>query len=116
MTTHEVVRGDLFLDGRLFPADSLRILAPGMEMTTRRRIGRVGDFALEDDPFGTPARIRFGHRGQKRIPIPRRLTSTGCVIAAEPVHRCASDRATLSSDHGVDGPAIISHIALVATR
>ena len=63
MTAHEVVGGNLFLYRRLFPADGLRITAPGMEMTTRRGIGRVGYFALKNDPFGTKARIRFGDRG-----------------------------------------------------
>ena len=38
-------------------------------MTTRRSIGGVGDFALEDDPVGAQARIRFGDRGQQRLGI-----------------------------------------------
>jgi hypothetical protein len=63
MTAHEVVGGNLFLYWRLLSADGLRVLAPGMEMATRRGIGRVGYFALKDDPFGTKARIRFGDRG-----------------------------------------------------
>src|SRR4030081_2376248 len=75
MTAHEVVGGDLFQYRRLLPADGLRKLAPGMEMTTRRRIGRVGYFALEDDPFGAKARIRFGDRGQERLGI--RMLRTG---------------------------------------
>ena len=49
MTAHEVVGGYLFLRRRLHSADGLRILAPGMEMTTRRWFGRIGYFALEDD-------------------------------------------------------------------
>jgi hypothetical protein len=51
MTAHEVVGGNLFLHRRLFPADGLSVPAPGVEMATRRRIGRVGNLALEDDPF-----------------------------------------------------------------
>src|ERR1700674_4816614 len=69
MTAHEVVGGDLFLYRGLLPADGLSILAPGMEMTTRRGIGRVGYFALEDDPFGAKARIRFGDRRQEGLGI-----------------------------------------------
>jgi len=69
MTAHEVVGGDLFLYRGLLSADGLRILAPGMEMTTRRGIGRVGYFALEDNPFGAKARIRFGDRRQKGLGI-----------------------------------------------
>jgi hypothetical protein len=52
MAAHEVVGGDLFLYWRLLPADGLRILATRMEMATRRGIGRVGYFALEDDAVG----------------------------------------------------------------
>jgi hypothetical protein len=62
MTAHEVVGGNLFLYRRHFPADGLRITAPGMEITTRRGIGGVGYFALEDDAFGTKAWIRLGDR------------------------------------------------------
>src|SRR5712691_7794269 len=69
MTAHEVVGGDLFLYRGLHPADGLRILAPGMEMTTRRRVSRVGYFALEDDPVGAKARIRFGDRRKERLGI-----------------------------------------------
>src|SRR6202521_280793 len=69
MTAHEVVGGDLFLYRGLLSADGLRILAPGMEMTTRRGIGRVGYFALEDDPVGAKARIRFGDRRQEGFRI-----------------------------------------------
>src|SRR5450631_3031164 len=69
MTAHEVVRGNLFLYWGLFPADGLRITAPGMEMTTRRGIGGVGYFALENDPFGTKARIRLGDRRQEGLGI-----------------------------------------------
>src|ERR1700682_930278 len=75
MTAHEVIGGDLFQYRRLLPADGLRILAPGMEMTTRRRIGRVGYFALQDDPFGAKTWIRFGDRGQERLGI--RMLRTG---------------------------------------
>ncbi len=52
MTADEVVGSDLFLHRGLLPADGLRILAPRMEMTTRRGIGGVGYFALQDDPVG----------------------------------------------------------------
>ena len=38
-------------------------------MATRRGVGRVGDFALEDDPFGTKARVRLGDRGHQRLGI-----------------------------------------------
>jgi hypothetical protein len=53
MTADEMVGRDLFQRRRLLPADGLRVLAPGMEMAARRRIGRVGDFTLEDYPVGT---------------------------------------------------------------
>ena len=69
MTAHEVVGGDLFLYRRLLPADGLRVLAPGMDMASRRSIGGVGDFTLEDDPPGAQARIRFGHRGQEGLGV-----------------------------------------------
>jgi hypothetical protein len=69
MTAHEVVGGNLFLNWRLFPADGLRITASGMEMTTRRGIGGVDYFALEDNAFGTKAWMRFGDRGQKGLCI-----------------------------------------------
>ena len=69
VTAHEVVGGDLFLCGRLFPAEGHRILAAGMKMATRRSVGRIGDFALEDDPFGTKARVRLGDRGHQRLGI-----------------------------------------------
>src|SRR5512143_157285 len=74
MTAHEVAGSDLFLYRRLLAADLLRILAAGMEMTARRRIGRVGHFALEDDPFGAQARIGLGNCGKQRLGVrmPRR--------------------------------------------
>ena len=65
MTADEVIRRDLFQHRRLLPADGLRILAPGMEMTARRGVGRVGYFALEDDPIGAQARIRYRDRRQQ---------------------------------------------------
>ena len=34
VTAHEVVGGDLFLHGRLFPAEGHRVLAAGMKMAT----------------------------------------------------------------------------------
>src|SRR6058998_230999 len=69
MTAHEVVRGDLFLYRGLLSADGLRILAPGIEMTTRRGIRRVRYFALENDPIGAKARIRYGDRRQEGLGI-----------------------------------------------
>jgi len=69
MTAHEVIGSDLFQYRGLHSADGLRILAPGMEMTTRRGIGRVGYFALEDDPVGAKAWIRFGDRRQEGLGI-----------------------------------------------
>src|SRR4029450_11331101 len=69
MTAHEVVGSDLFQYRRLLPADGLRVLAPRMEMTTRRRIGRVRYFALEDDPIGAKARIRYGDRRQEGLGV-----------------------------------------------
>ena len=69
MTAHEVVRGDLFLDRGLLPANGLRIFASRMKVTTRRGIGRVGHFALEDDAVGAKARIRYGDRRQEGLGI-----------------------------------------------
>src|SRR4029453_9029106 len=69
MTAHEVVGGDLLQCRGLFAAYRLRIRAPGMEMTTRRRIGRVRYFALEDDPIGAKARIRYGDRRQEGLGV-----------------------------------------------
>src|SRR5438094_779885 len=69
MTAREVVGGDLLLYRGLLPADGLRILAPGMEMTTRRGIRRIRYFALEDDPIGAKARIRYGDRRQEGLGI-----------------------------------------------
>src|SRR5438552_12539639 len=69
MTAHEVVGRDLFQYRGFLPANGLRILAPGMEMTTRRGIRRVGYFALENDPIGAKARIRYGDRRQEGLGI-----------------------------------------------
>ena len=69
MTTHKMIRRNLFQHRRLLPAHGLRILAPRMEMTTRRRIGRVCYFALKDDAVGAKARIRFGDRRQEGFGI-----------------------------------------------
>src|SRR6185369_7177473 len=69
MTADEVIGRDLLQHRRLFPADGLRILAPGMEMTARRGVGRVGYFALEDDPIGAQARIRYRDRRQEGLGI-----------------------------------------------
>src|SRR5881628_3696164 len=40
-----------------------------MEMTTRRGIGGVRYFALEDDPIGAKARIRYGNGRQEGLGI-----------------------------------------------
>src|SRR2546427_9821863 len=69
MTAHEVIGRDLLLYRGLLSADGLRILAPGMEMTTRRGIRRIRYFALEDDPIGAKARIRYGDRRQEGLGI-----------------------------------------------
>ncbi len=65
----EVVRRDLFLLRRLLAADRLRVVAARVEVAAGRRVGRVGDVALQHDAVGAQPRIGLGHRRQQRLGV-----------------------------------------------
>src|SRR5690606_18635396 len=62
MAANEVIGLNLPQDRRFFPTYLGRIAAPRMEVTTTRRVRRIGHIPLEQRPLRTQPRIGLRHR------------------------------------------------------